>query len=89
VIENLMPTRSIALIGDYDPDVTAHRAIPLATQFQRERAALNGRNHPLLAAFVPAVRTNSADHFAPRLKNAKRERELRTYSAKDEMAAKD
>jgi hypothetical protein len=24
-----MPTHSIALIGDYDPDVVAHRAIPL------------------------------------------------------------
>jgi len=25
-----MPTQSIALIGDYDPDVHAHRAIPWA-----------------------------------------------------------
>ena len=81
-----MPTRSIALIGDCDPDVIAYRAIPLATQFQPERASLNGRNHPLVAAFVAAVQTNSADHFAPRLKNAKRESELRTDSARDEAA---
>jgi hypothetical protein len=28
VIKISMPTHSIALIGDYDPDVVAHRAIP-------------------------------------------------------------
>jgi hypothetical protein len=27
-----MPTPSIALVGDYNPDVTAHRAIPLAIE---------------------------------------------------------
>jgi hypothetical protein len=27
-----MPTPSIALVGDYDPDVIAHRAIPLAVE---------------------------------------------------------
>jgi CTP synthase (UTP-ammonia lyase) len=163
VINESMPTRSIALIGDYDPEVTAHRAIPLAvelasreteptgvtwlstealvstpddalfryagfwcvpgspyknmegalrairfareqerpflgtcagfqhaliefarsvlglldadhqesnpkhpfffgTQFQPERAALVGRNHPLVAAFVTAVRSCNTDH---------------------------
>lgn len=29
VIKESMPTHSIALIGDYDSDVVAHRAIPL------------------------------------------------------------
>jgi hypothetical protein len=32
VIKKSMPTRPIALIGDYDPEVTAHRAIPLAVE---------------------------------------------------------
>ena len=27
-----MPTPSIALVGDYNPDVAAHRAIPLAIE---------------------------------------------------------
>jgi len=27
-----MPRPSIALVGDYDPDVTTHRAIPLAIE---------------------------------------------------------
>jgi CTP synthase (UTP-ammonia lyase) len=45
------------------------------TQFQPERAALKGRNHPLVAAFVTAVRTSSTDLLAPGLKDAKREKE--------------
>jgi hypothetical protein len=32
VIKKSMPTRPIALIRDYDPEVTAHRAIPLAVE---------------------------------------------------------
>jgi hypothetical protein len=43
-----MPTHSIALIGDYDPDVVADRAIPL--WFSNWRHA------------VPAFRSDQLEH---------------------------
>jgi hypothetical protein len=82
-----MLTRSIALVGDCDPEVTAHRAIPLVvelasreteptgTQFQPERSALAGRNHPLVTAFVAAVRSCNTDHPVPRRKDARLDQE--------------
>jgi CTP synthase (UTP-ammonia lyase) len=45
------------------------------TQFQPERAALVGRNHPLVAAFVTAVRSCNTDHPARRPKGARLDRE--------------
>jgi CTP synthase (UTP-ammonia lyase) len=36
-----MPTPSIAIVGDYDPDIIAHRALPLAIELaSRETEAL-------------------------------------------------
>ena len=59
------------------------------TQFQPERAALNDRNHPLVAAFVAAaVRTASTEHFGSELQEIGPENELRTDSAKGEMATR-
>jgi CTP synthase (UTP-ammonia lyase) len=58
------------------------------TQFQPERAALVGRNHPLVAAFVAAVRTCNTDYPVPRRKDAKLELELRANPVVDEMTAK-
>jgi CTP synthase (UTP-ammonia lyase) len=52
------------------------------TQFQPERAALNGRNHPLVAAFVATIGTQNGDHFAPRRKDEHKEKEPRTDAAK-------
>src|SRR5882762_5958087 len=37
-----MPTPSIALVGDYNPDVTAHRAIPLAIELASRESELPG-----------------------------------------------
>jgi hypothetical protein len=45
----------IGLIGDHDPAASAHRAL-LATLYRPERAALAGRDHPLVRAFVEAAR---------------------------------
>ena len=58
------------------------------TQFQPERAALVGRNHPLIAAFVTAVRMFNADHPAARRKDAKPEQGLRANRMIEETAAK-
>jgi CTP synthase (UTP-ammonia lyase) len=46
------------------------------TQFQPERASLLGRNHPLIAAFVAAVRSWNTDHSAPRGKDARLNQEV-------------
>jgi CTP synthase (UTP-ammonia lyase) len=46
------------------------------TQFQPERAALVGRNHPLIAAFVSAVRSYNTDHPGPGSKNARLDQEV-------------
>jgi CTP synthase (UTP-ammonia lyase) len=58
------------------------------TQFQPERAALNGRNHPLVAAFVAAVRTGTTEYFGSGLPEIKTEKELRTDSVTEEMATR-
>jgi CTP synthase (UTP-ammonia lyase) len=58
------------------------------TQFQPERAALRGCNHPLVAAFVAAIGRENGNEFAPRRKDANKEKELRSDSAKNEMTAR-
>jgi CTP synthase (UTP-ammonia lyase) len=58
------------------------------TQFQPERAVLDGRNHPLVAAFVAAVGTENTDDFATKYQDEDKEKHPRTASAKDEMAAR-
>jgi hypothetical protein len=80
-----MPTRSIALIGDRDPDVIAYRAISLATQFQLERASLNGRDHPWWQRLSLAS-NKQCRSLRAKTQYAKRESELRTDSARDEAA---
>ncbi|SDZ03262.1 CTP synthase [Pseudomonas sp. NFIX28] len=39
------PTLHIALVGDYDPQVTAHQAIPLALEMAAEETGLKVRYH--------------------------------------------
>jgi CTP synthase (UTP-ammonia lyase) len=55
------------------------------TQFQPERAALAGRNHPLVAAFVAAVAANTTNLFTPK-RGTQENKELN--SVRDDAAAK-
>ncbi len=60
--------QGVGLIGDYNPPVIAHVAIPQASAlagqaagcavaplFQPERSAFSGTAHPLITAYVRAV----------------------------------
>jgi hypothetical protein len=52
-----MPTHSIALIGDYDPDVLSHRAILLAI----ELASREMQKPPLIAWLPTETLVSSSD----------------------------
>jgi hypothetical protein len=49
---------------------------------------LNGRNHPLVATFVAAVRASRTEHFGSGLRKIRTENEFRRDSEKEEMAAR-
>ena len=61
MVEKLMLTQSIALTGDYDLDVAAHRTIPLAIEL-----AARETKQPLLVSWLPTKTRKKGERAANR-----------------------
>jgi hypothetical protein len=78
-----MPTPSIALVGDYNPDVTAHRAIPLAIELASRESEPPGVTWLSTEALVSTPTMRSSQEF--RVTNSSVVRLQISYNARAEM----